>query len=1235
MKLPDIQIYKTDLTGKNPENLVEREFYERTAGDVDLIVAMKKGYFYHDSLVLLKPDGSELKRGIHYEFFGISKKITEFTKDKAVGLFIRLTDPTISQWYATYQVVGNFSIINQEIMQYLETALNDDRPVFFRNIRDFPKWVPPIKHVHDLRYEIHSFQELVTQIKRINDVRDMVPDTNHTAVEQFYTAINVYIADFKAKLKKLVDNHDGEKVAPFTNAHGLTALQMGLDKVDNFATADLMDVLEGIRLDLHITADVAAQAIKQFSKESDQLLKKGLLPIIRYGSNNFIPPAISGSFEGMGGTDFAMACGQESDGTFLMLVPRNDGRSSGLYFMRNLNQNAAIGSWEFTSYKYVHPKAVADGVPLTNVVKGSNHKFMIIGSGTDFYWTYGNDTFNPAKHQLNKLPPYVFKGPNPRVNWTSSYVITSSYPDKIYLLTYLSNAEVYDDVGNGLNAIGFSSGEGFGPSSTAGPRNGAFMGYQMWELDVATNTWRSVIFNYTQANDDAPISHFAFIPFKYKFVKGYPRADGDEGADYSQTWSLVEARFKFTKGINQWQERFYMTPVNKYDPINKRLGIKFFSSGYGQDRRSGTFEGTTGSFGASFENFKTEGDTVTCTVKNGFAMVTPNVIDTEILGNRPVIQTFRDNLPAGYSGQMGIGMIKDGILYQYCTAIYGTLPARIAIMDMRGNPYWEDYDTFYKNSFIDGNISGSSGRYNEQNPLKLSIGMHSEFYMLPSSNYLEYGVVGLLNLAGVRSNLVYRKTQALDSAKSKKAPPSMFNIYNTPTEGYPLSNDVRFIIEDYFLSFTTVVLNTDSKYKDKFLKNILSHSTYRRASNAGTITPANANHIYYKDVQFVMGSEMTLNILKQIDMEKVVKNVMIPKIVADAAVTHPLVSFANASARYSITPVCLESDTLSDMLLFTVMGMDPTVGGLRSFTIAFRITGETKLTDTTYEATSVAFIGSTLQIYSGLVSASQISRYTTEGQTIDTSRSVDNVAPRNLVIQQKDKSSVVAINTCYVFNTVGNINRPGILLHVTEAGVINGADWGQYWTSGEYRYFPHPYYGVGSRIQPTGAVSVGNAYTQSDTNDFVSIRDKKYAAGKIFMGISNYIEGAFTIYFTSNQPVTVGGVEYTLNSGLVDLFDIDPLPQNKTFYCYLSYVDGSVEYVVTASPMADNYSRALLATVTTNNDGIVSIRSNNVFTLDGYRIGAERHGATIPSATGTITGNGQTAGWADNDLDLS
>ncbi|MGL4282547.1 MAG: hypothetical protein ACRCSI_02575, partial [Eubacterium aggregans] len=187
--------------------------------------------------------------------------------------------------------------------------------------------------------------------------------------------------------------------------HGVNKTQIGLGLVDNFSTATLEETLDGLRRDLHIVPAYAAKAAELAAGRNERLFPSGSLPILRYGSDSFIPPKIDGSFEGMGGGIWRPGVCVESTGELLLLQRRYNGKVKGLYFLRCTRWDTDRPIWEFTGYRYQHPTATAAGANLTAIIAGSNENIMVVGDEDKniWFWVECNGTFNPAKHTLNRI----------------------------------------------------------------------------------------------------------------------------------------------------------------------------------------------------------------------------------------------------------------------------------------------------------------------------------------------------------------------------------------------------------------------------------------------------------------------------------------------------------------------------------------------------------------------------------------------------------------------------------------------------------------------------------------------------------------------------------------------------------------------------------------------------------------------------------------------------------------
>lgn len=1231
LKFPDVKYYKTDLTGVNPDNKVTLELHERTADSKDVIFLPRQGHFFHKNFKMFDAKGKELDKGVHYEFYDISRSLTGFVKNATVGLFVKLLDTTLTEWYCTYQVVGNFSIIDRDFASKILSALNDDRPVYFKDIKNMLKWFAPMLHQHDIRYEIHSFKDLIDQIMRIELVYGVLPDRETVSIDHFYKTISFYIDDFKKRLKEAVTAHDNAKGEPYPNAHGLTAKKVALEKVDNFKTATYIQILEGIEVQLHITADLTKQVVAQYAKESDHLIHKGVLPIIRYGNNNFIPPSISGSFEGMGGTNFTVGLNTESDGTTLLLGNRSDGKVDGLYFMRNTDSNLDPTKWEFTAFRYVHPRATSDGVSLRFVVRGSSGKALIVHDDSKFYWALGNDTFDPNRHVLNTFPQAMYD----EGMFSSAeqlYLVTVGAPDKILLFKAMTHAEVWNnDEYRGIAwdlPGGTTSATNFSPvtdyRSTSINVN---KGMTCWELDIPSQTWRPVVFNYTQVGKTLQISSRLYCPFKY-VIENTTYIDGTVG------YGLTQGFGKYKWPVKTHKTFQLQSFVGKYDNVKKTMAIKYIF-----DSRIDDIRGHSSTIGVNSIGFALENPTITngnrvYTVRKGKMLGSVPALDNELVA-------VPKGVPADWAELYQIRntssyslVLKNDKYFVISVGTYGGYPCQISSVNLANDSAFLSYEQFFTKAFAG---TTKYAEHNETNPLGLAISPTCDAWLLPTlTNVNTYGAIftSLPDGSDTRYKLAYRRMDAMNADKSIKAPYTSYTLYGAAVKGYPLSNDVRMVDADPYLPINTYYFQPNEPNFNAYSMMRFSHHTVP-IPLTGAWNNNTANQLYPSEATVDMGPIIKFTPTKRLNLGTVMDNVIIPHFKTWADTNGFSGDLANIKTNYMLFPATLRGGN-TDMFLYVAVGMTPE-RQMRLVAQLITLTGGSYDVNGLRTPTGATFIGNVMTALDTIIASETDLPQRTEGSNQRIVQDYLNHAPlRPVIAQQPDGSTMVFSDCPRLITPSSGYHRTGFLALYTLSGLTKFDYKPNDRTNTGQPYSPHPYYQILRKNANyiKGAAIIGQGLLQASDNNYANMMANALTAGYV-MNISNYIEGAFSVYFKSAEKVIFGGAEYTLPVRVIDLYDVDPAPANKKFYCYLTYSNGEVQYKIEPTPLADSYSCALLATIQTNSNGITQILPTNVFTMNGFRIGIDRHGSTVPAATGVITTAGQTAGWADNSEDLS
>lgn len=1247
----NIPLYTLDLTGKNPNNLITQEYYQRKDLERELIFVLRSGPFYSESLSLYKPDGTVLVEEEDYEIVGIASTLTAFVKDKEISMMVTIKNPNVTEFFADYQIVGHFSVLNKDLVDLVNSALEDERPVKWKNIKDIPKWFVPELHQHDLRYEIHSFQDLINCIKQIKDIKNIFPQREVVSINQFYSVILSRIEEYEKRLLAIVEKHDSDYPEPYTNSHGLTAKQVELEKVDNFETATLLDILDGFRRDLHVTADYAAAALKTYAKESDNLIKSGSIPILRYGSNSFIPTPVTGSFEGMGGDDFYIGINVESNGDGLILMPRNDGKVRGLYFMNNtdIQSGYPMDKWSFTAYQYTHQTPESDGVVLTKILRGSDGKFLILGgqdsSGkTVWYWTLGNGTFDPLKHKLEKLPSDM------QGITIHAFLCTTAFPTKIFLFDVLTDTVIYNDLS--VRDVGFEyPGNDLSQVMNKGVTfHNNFLGLRCWEFEISSKTWRQVVFNYKQATDGKAIQSYAWVPWRQVIKEVTPENPRSDGLDYP--YGLAQSQFVFSKLITMWVMRFWWNQgLDQYDKENDRLGFKYTSSNYGSDQRQTNFEMGTCSFGAFIQNRNLLNNVLYYDIENKKALTDLCYFDTTTAGadgRRPGILSGNKLDHVEYSGYGGSGygtiswFNKSKIFYAV-SASYGTFPVRLGTVELAGTPAYENIDKFVTNRYDEEAtyLPTSGFNYNETNTQGLTIGAHSTYWVQLDPN--KSNTMGSVSFGSSRTNIqnsvmTWRNQPALDDAGFPIEPNTVYNLYpesigsNKQTYGYDLINKTK-IVTNHFgeIYCNNIFINIANNRKSEYWKNHIAHHAFKTGETSVSNSTANTDFdaefsISYTDVNKVdVIDTITFTATKTYDLKNQITNILIPKLESY------LKTLSNASDIFTgnmlqthrIMFTNLPSAKYDKFLIFSASYIDKNTGMLSTAAVAFNLTGgkadsSGKITDAT-----VTPVGDVKTIDHVLLSVVYLNDYINPDIVSIRPFSQSYTLSRDLVQQVEAGKSFIVAQMSHTYNVKGNRYEPGVKFIVTENGITEIAEGSVYYTSSTYRFFLHPYYGACNRAISPGPSEVGYPWNKPTTvnagqnsNNFV-------------LGNSNYLQGAFTLFFGSDLDITLNGRNYTIKKQDIDLTTIISNPRNRQFFVYIDYNSDGPFYNISLTPLAETPNRSLIATVLTNSDSIYEINRYNTFTMNGIRVSSIKHGSSIPAATGTIEEQGQSAFWLD------
>lgn len=411
MNYPNIPEYRLDITGKNQENLIPFEHLQREDNDRKMIVVPRHAPFFIDSVILSFPDGTPMVYGTHYEFFNIMGELSRRT-GKAVGCFIRILDKTITRFNARYQTVGSVSLFDKSFLDLYNTVIDDERAVWFDDIANKPILFDPEQHGHDVRYGVYAFKDLADAFEQM--VANTVGGEGyHAPYEEFFVqrinnAIS-YLSQVQSRCIALINEHASNKI----NVHGIDNVKVGLGNVDNIGTYTSDNWGDPIDDKHRITPGYLKKLAENTTVDLSNLVQPGVLPIARYGENFYIPPVIGGSFKGIGTRQpWRVAC-LERNGYLVAIGNYKDINTDLLMYMYNktpYNTTPSPDDWIHSRYEYAPSVAKEAGVSLTSVIKGGDYRWMIVGNDktNNWYVVKCNGTYNPASHTLVPIATQTF-----------------------------------------------------------------------------------------------------------------------------------------------------------------------------------------------------------------------------------------------------------------------------------------------------------------------------------------------------------------------------------------------------------------------------------------------------------------------------------------------------------------------------------------------------------------------------------------------------------------------------------------------------------------------------------------------------------------------------------------------------------------------------------------------------------------------------------------------------------
>jgi len=429
-----LKIVQFDIHGTNPVNKFTGE--EISIDPTCPWVIPNASPFFADENVAGKPpiivvydnNGQELVRDRDWfaeeEFMPLSE-----VTGRPIKCFIRLSDEILETRTAVkinYQSVGAYFIPRNDLEAWLEKIRTGVIPVPFEKVFGVPATLPSMLHSHSIKTEIGDWFELTwffVYLQGIVSTRDPeVAEDLDDAIQAAFTQLNTVRDQQWARLT----SHDKN----YNRPHGPTKSSVGRGNVDNFRTATLAEDRAGTSATLFSTPQGAQELLKDYVPDTSEAMRSGILSMSKFSNGTYIPPTITGSFEGLGSMSECMGICVEADGRTVLIQNHFDGRNEGLYFSTLSNYDRASNPpdyrFDYTVYKYEPPVLKNIGVLPNHIVMGSGNDIIMVGKTTkgnparDDRWFVAltNNSFDPSGHrfiEVNMANVFAQCG-NPDVN---------------------------------------------------------------------------------------------------------------------------------------------------------------------------------------------------------------------------------------------------------------------------------------------------------------------------------------------------------------------------------------------------------------------------------------------------------------------------------------------------------------------------------------------------------------------------------------------------------------------------------------------------------------------------------------------------------------------------------------------------------------------------------------------------------------------------------------------------
>lgn len=1162
MNYPIIPSLPFDLNQEFETNKIPNELY--VLGEEQNVIVPRYAPFFIDSLKIRDDKGQPLVKDTDYRIFRMMGRLTSLCAN-GVSCLIEILNPNLKRIYLEYHATGYSSLFDRSMIELINNAANDQRLIKWPNIHNKPVVFRPKFHTHSLIYDTIMYQDTMDLINLWADsLNSASDDYSAVALTTQTNLVRRYIERNSLFVLSALARHKAQ-----ANEHGLTKAQIGKDKVDNIVTASLSNAVKGVP-NQRLTPAALDQIINRYGNNDSAFLKANVLPISFYGNTSFIPPAIGGSFEGLGSKDEAAAICMESDGNISYLSNHFDGRVDGLYFsiITDYPENPTFG---YQSYLYNHPILTAAGVVPNIVGGGSGGEVLLVGKGNRWFVALTNGTLDPSFHTMVEVDVTGFD----QGSFLSGTMSAHLMGDYVYIIQAHPSG-VTPSIGFDAKQFWRIPVASFQGATKITPTkvNLTFMNFDGRQFTNAPKfIWTEPVVN----------ANGYYTRLMYKYTKPL-EVTGASNCIY-RTQSVITAPIPSKPGI--WIMKFF---TQFYLPVTNSGGIYDFAN---MVELCYEFNPATGVM--TIQNYKPTPTIDAHTVPNATAIqqqiwnyygsYIQSVVAAQFSSNCTMVLDD-GNWLTSYTNAAGrtphaLAVTTMGVKNRY--AAMAKPFTREAYPNYKFRTYVESITSPLKNSTYaccvtqdpEGEFFSGIGQKSDSDRATFFRKLTGEYAVRDSFQNVNYP--GLLsrpltnsvyetNIPALQPRVGITGDAAfLTAAGYTNLGETNFHagvqgkFWINPTTGWNegTAGDISVRIPRGY----TRVIGADNKYNYtpvgfitypaaiiQQLFNTLVPAAYRNTPNY-SVCILDTRHITNAKIT----SRPVVIQIHYVDVATQMRRAVV-------ATLNPTYNTSNAS-NYIVTAVSV------------IASRDKAVQG-----------GQRDVTPTSWP------IDYRLQSQG----CNAIEMYYT-GTTID-----------------------IVMNTAYYTSHQGNAGCHGshIVINQSNHTIVSGGGYTQTWEgNGTLGFIPKV--GVANKLAPVYSGATAELL-------------QAYSDNKVYGRVSCYPDPAWSLFFQSEVDVIFNGKKFTMPAGVVDLRSIKANPANSTFYIYVRLTSGVPEYVITEVKTFDTTYNMWIGVAVTNANQILTISRTNVLLLNGARISETKRGGSIPAANGLITDQGQFA-WLSPD----